>query len=88
MRQLTRDQIAAIGSGIDKVLIGPGKNWHTINIYPETDCENKIRQYLIDENKDLPEETRQHINYLTSHPTLIVEISLPCQPPMKSAKLA
>lgn len=78
MRQLTRDQIIKICDiGVTKVLIGPGKNWHTVNIYPEIDCENKIRQYLIDERKNLPEESRQHLDYLTSHPTVLVEMSFP-----------
>lgn len=78
MRQLTRDQIMKICNiEVTKVLIGPGKNFHTINIYPETDCETKIRQYLIEEHRKLPAESRIHLDYLTSHPTVLCEVSFP-----------
>lgn len=85
MRELTRWQIiqaCGLGSGIDTVIVdndGINAIWQYGPITePEEEARQekvkKIEAYLKREKEKLPEETQQHLNYMTCHQELMVEI--------------
>ena len=85
MRELTRWQIiqaCGLGSGIDTVIVdndGVNAIWQ---YGPITELEEaareektkKVEAYLKREKEKLPQETQQHLNHMTCHQELMVEI--------------
>ncbi len=85
MRELTRWQIiqaCGLGSGIDTVIVD--NDGIKLKYSDETRSEEedrlrtlqkvRVNNYLKLEKADMPQETIQHLNYMTCHRELMVEI--------------
>ena len=85
MRELTRWQIiqaCGLGSGIDTVIVDNDGIKLKYNDESKSEDEDRLRNlqkvrvnnYLMSEKAGMPQETQQHLNHMTCHQELMVEI--------------